>query len=82
TPVGMTHSKLISVNAPMKILRASPGAHDGRGRSILSTLKEKRRRQQSDWQPATKPGRWLRAALNKCRAGRGEPLDANGIAGS
>ena len=64
----------------MKIFRALPGAHKGRSRFILSALEEKIRRQESEWQPTTEHGRRLKAILDKGRAERGEPLDAEGIA--
>ncbi|HEV2455197.1 MAG TPA: hypothetical protein VGY98_13110 [Verrucomicrobiae bacterium] len=76
----MTNTKLISVKVPMKIFRALPGAHKGRSRFILSALEEKIRRQESEWQPTTERGRRLKAILDKGRAERGEPLDAEGIA--
>lgn len=64
----------------MKIFRALPGAHKGRSRFILSALEEKIRREESEWQPTTERGRRLKAILDKGRAERGEPLDAEGIA--
>lgn len=64
----------------MKIFRALPGAHKGRSRFILSALEEKIQRQESEWQPTTERGRRLKAILDKGRAERGEPLDAEGIA--
>ncbi|HEV2330867.1 MAG TPA: hypothetical protein VGY56_18970 [Verrucomicrobiae bacterium] len=76
----MTNTKLISVKVPMKIFRALPGAHKGRSRFILSALEEKIRREESEWQPTTERGRRLKAILDKGRAERGEPLDAEGIA--
>jgi hypothetical protein len=76
----MTNTKLISVKVPMKIFRALPGAHKGRSRFIVSALEEKIRRQESEWQPKTERGRRLKAILDKGRAERGEPLDAEGIA--
>ncbi|MDE3066837.1 MAG: hypothetical protein KGJ60_04715 [Verrucomicrobiota bacterium] len=76
----MTNTKLVSVKVPMKIFRALPGAHKGRSRFILSALEEKIRRRESEWQPTTERGRRLKAILDKGRAERGEPLDAEGIA--
>lgn len=77
----MTGTKLISVKLPLKLLRAIPGAHKGRSRFIVSALEEKLSRQRpSEWKPTTERGRRLAAILEKGKAERGEPLDAEGIA--
>ena len=77
----MTYTKLVSVKLPLKIFNALPGAHKGRSRFIISALADKLSQQQaSEWKPTTERGRRMAALLEKGKAERGEPLDAEGIA--
>jgi hypothetical protein len=75
-----TKTKLLSVKVPVELYRAMPGAHKGRSRFIISALREKISRDESNWKPASERGRRLAVLLQKGAPERGEPLDAEGIA--
>ncbi len=76
----MTSTKLVSVKVPLKIFNALPGAHKGRSRFIIAALEEKiTQRQAEEWKPTNARGRRMAALLEKGKAERGEPLDAEGI---
>lgn len=70
-PFSMTHTKIVSVKIPLKILERMPPAGHGRSGFIVQAIAEKiAKRKPTQWKPKTERGRRMAALLKKGRAER------------